>query len=506
MAAAAGAGEIGARGAAAAGRRRLLVILHGQRIEDDLVRRAIAGLKDEGHTLTVRVTWDSGDVDAFVREAVELWGSQRYDALVAGGGDGTLNEVVAAMLKHGAPRELAVAQLPLGTANDLACAAGISLDPAEALRLALDPGTARPVDVALVNGQVFMNLATAGPVSEVSSKDMSPTLKRVLGPAAVAVAAARQLLVGGGLRPIPGVVLTVPTSLDTRPGEATPDEMATLRGDLLVLAAGAARQMGRMVNVCPDALLDDGLLDVTLLFGASAGGQARVGGSAMRAAAAPAARRAPTAALLPVRGAQVAALASDVMASGLGAARSGLRLLRVPWMLLEAPCDVRCNVDGEPTPPSSRRAPRAVAAGAAMPHARGRAPAAHAARPGSAARRLLFEVLPRRLRLHLPDARLLVEGQGEAAAAKARDRHWWQAHRRRALNTGSKPRPGLLLDLWRAQQPPGRLSRALPGLRRLLGSFLRIAGLLALGWALGYSRQGAAHSRRGGGGTCTADE
>ena len=46
-------------------------------------------------------------------------------------------------------------------------------------------------------------------------------------------------------------------------------QVAHTRGDLLVLAAGQARQMGRMINVCPDALLDDGLLDFTLLFGSA---------------------------------------------------------------------------------------------------------------------------------------------------------------------------------------------------------------------------------------------
>jgi diacylglycerol kinase family enzyme len=44
-------------------------------------------------------------------------------------------------------------------------------------------------------------------------------------------------------------------------------QVSTMASDLLVLAAGQARQMGRMLNVCPDALLDDGLLDFTLLFG-----------------------------------------------------------------------------------------------------------------------------------------------------------------------------------------------------------------------------------------------
>ena len=35
-------------------------------------------------------------------------------------------------------------------------------DPYEALQLALEPDNIHPVDVALVNGEVFANLATAG--------------------------------------------------------------------------------------------------------------------------------------------------------------------------------------------------------------------------------------------------------------------------------------------------------------------------------------------------------
>jgi diacylglycerol kinase family enzyme len=51
----------------------------------------------------------------------------RYDTIVTGGGGGTLNELVAALLKHDAPCHISIAQLPLGTTNDLASAAGISL-------------------------------------------------------------------------------------------------------------------------------------------------------------------------------------------------------------------------------------------------------------------------------------------------------------------------------------------------------------------------------------------
>eukprot|EP00775_Hariotina_reticulata_P006845 gene6845-7063_t len=58
------------------GTRKLLVILHGKRIDDDQIRDAITILKNEGHQVQVRVTFDSGDVDQFVKEALELWDQQ----------------------------------------------------------------------------------------------------------------------------------------------------------------------------------------------------------------------------------------------------------------------------------------------------------------------------------------------------------------------------------------------------------------------------------------------
>jgi hypothetical protein len=65
------------------------------------------------------------------------------------------------------------------------------------------------VDVALVNGEVFMNLATAGPVSEVSSKDMSGVLKKALGPAAIAVSGGWPRMYGLALLLTPTVLSRV---------------------------------------------------------------------------------------------------------------------------------------------------------------------------------------------------------------------------------------------------------------------------------------------------------
>lgn len=57
------------------------------------------------------------------------------------------------------------------------------------------------------------------------------------------------------------------------------------------------------------------------------------------------------------------------------------------------------------------------------------------------------------------------------------------------LGAGVQRRPGLVKDLWRAQQPPGRLSRMLPRLRKLLGQTLVTVGLLTAGFVLGVNVQ-----------------
>jgi hypothetical protein len=83
---------------------------------------------------------------------------------------------------------------------------------------------------------------------------------------------------------------------------------------------------------------------------------------------------------------------------------------------------------------------------------------AAAAAAAAAVCRLVFEVLPRRIQLHLPDSRLLLEGQAAAAAAATatagepatatvgeaataghtrRHKHWWRSHRRKAMRTGT---------------------------------------------------------------------
>lgn len=60
-------------------------------------------------------------------------------------------------------------------------------DPRAALRVALDPNAIKPIDVAAVNGQYFVNIAVAGSIAGVSPDELSSSWKRLLGPVAIGV-------------------------------------------------------------------------------------------------------------------------------------------------------------------------------------------------------------------------------------------------------------------------------------------------------------------------------
>ena len=218
-------------------------MLHGKAAMRDDVREAVRAAREEGFPVDVRVTWEGEDASRFAREAA-LAG---YEIVVAGGGDGTVNAVVAGLMgvagESSASPILAV--LPLGTANDLARACGIPLDPSAALRLAVS-GPASVVDVGQANGRHFINVATGGFGTQVTVATPSE-LKRILGGAAYLVTGLTHF---SSIRPEHGRV--------SGPGFAW-------EGAFLVLAVGNGRQAGGGHQLCPEAMLDDGLLDVRLL-------------------------------------------------------------------------------------------------------------------------------------------------------------------------------------------------------------------------------------------------
>ena len=105
-------------------KRSLLVVLHGKQAGNLDVRRAVSAARYRGHRVEVRVTWEAGDAARIVREAIAM----SIDTVIAGGGDGTINEVTQ-LVAADAAAKVSLGFLPLGTANDFAIRRASRLSP-----------------------------------------------------------------------------------------------------------------------------------------------------------------------------------------------------------------------------------------------------------------------------------------------------------------------------------------------------------------------------------------
>ncbi|HEX5844626.1 MAG TPA: lipid kinase YegS [Pseudomonas sp.] len=267
--------------------RKALLILHGKQALNAEVRTAVQERREAGWQLDVRITWEAGDAQRLVNEALQAG----YPTLVAGGGDGTLRDVAEAMAL--AETKASLALLPLGTANDFACAAGVPLEPSAALALLDTP--AQAIDLGEVDGQVFLNMATGGFGSNVTA-NTSEELKRLLGGAAY-------FLTG----------LTRFAEVQSSFGRFSGPDFQW-EGEFLALGIGNGRQAGGGHVLCPLARVNDGLLDICIV---------------------PAA-------------ADVVGTLGTLLSGGINGLQSVALSARQPWLEIEAPQGLDLNLDGEP--------------------------------------------------------------------------------------------------------------------------------------------------------------
>jgi len=277
---------------------RWRLILNGKSADDDDLRDAVAHWRKQGVALSVRVTWEAGDAERYVAEAIEAG----VDCVVAAGGDGTLSEVAATLACRPEPAEdlPTLALLPLGTANDFATAAGVPAEMRDALGLvAAAPAVA--VDLLKVqadDGEHWCaNLASGGFGTEVTV-ETDEGLKKMLGGLAYLITGIAKL---GRIEPIPARI----SGEDFR-----------WEGEFIALGIGNGRQAGGGQALCPDALINDGLLDLTII---------------------------------PELQGELAGTASTLLTQGKHAALERIATrARLPWLELRGEQPITLNLDGEP--------------------------------------------------------------------------------------------------------------------------------------------------------------
>lgn len=221
-----------------------LLILNGKSADNPLLREAIALLRNEGVDIHVRVTWEKGDAQRYVEEARQLG----VETVIAGGGDGTINEVSTALIQCQGANVPALGILPLGTANDFATSVGIPDALDNALKLAI-AGSAVEIDIAQVNDKTcFINMATGGFGTRITT-ETPEKLKAALGGVSY--------LIHGLMR----MDTLKPDRCEIR------GENFQWQGDALVIGIGNGRQAGGGQQLCPDALINDGLLQLRIFTG-----------------------------------------------------------------------------------------------------------------------------------------------------------------------------------------------------------------------------------------------
>ncbi len=195
-------------------------------------------------------TQKPGDGRDLARRAVER-GSTR---VIAGGGDGTINEVVNGLVVDGRA-SVPLGIVPLGTGNDLARTLALPTDPDTAFALALT-GSPRALDLIAADAEgrtsYGANVASGGFSGQVDEV-LSDELKATWGPLAYLL---------GAVKVLPAIA-----TYDTRiQFEDEPWE----RLEALNVVVANGRTVGGGKQVAPPANPEDGWLDVVVVRHGSA--------------------------------------------------------------------------------------------------------------------------------------------------------------------------------------------------------------------------------------------
>jgi YegS/Rv2252/BmrU family lipid kinase len=190
-----------------------------------------------GLELDVHLTERAGHA----RELAAAAAARGIRLVIAWGGDGTINETGAALLHSGT----CLGVVPAGSGNGLAAALGLSRDPAAAVPVAFG-GRERTIDAGLMAGRPFFNIAGVGFDARVArlfneqaagSRGGWPYIRIGVREGCRYCATQYDLELDGRRRRLPA----------------------------LLVAFANGREYGMGARIAPQAELDDGVLDATIV-------------------------------------------------------------------------------------------------------------------------------------------------------------------------------------------------------------------------------------------------
>lgn len=226
---------------------KLLIIFNPQAAHGRSVRK-LAGIKEKFGHLGISTKFLPTSYPGHGRKLVADADLSGFDGLVAAGGDGTVFEVVNGLYEHPKPDRIPLGLLPIGTGN--AFARELELQPgawSEAIDI-LQRARTRMMDVAHVKtadqAYYYLNIVVMG-----FGVKASLTAKKLkfFGNSAYTLATLWQVL-----------------KLKSYPLELEIDGRAVHNENVFVTISNS-RYTGTHFLIAPGAVIDDGLLDVTLL-------------------------------------------------------------------------------------------------------------------------------------------------------------------------------------------------------------------------------------------------
>ena len=170
------------------------------------------------------------------------------ELIVAGGGDGTVNEVVNGLYLP--DPNLAIGILPLGTANVLAINLNIPLNPVKALQALSSRAKVIPIDLGQVDKVKFINTVSIGLDAEINERALALKPKMRKLPVACYLPAILKTMFSSHSWPIISVYL---------------GKTLFYAGKASIVAVSNCPTYGLNFPINPKAKLDDGKLNLCLL-------------------------------------------------------------------------------------------------------------------------------------------------------------------------------------------------------------------------------------------------
>jgi diacylglycerol kinase (ATP) len=188
---------------------------------------------------------------------------EKYDLVIAAGGDGTIGDVADGFLQTGLKsKELpALSILPCGTGSDLARTLGVSGKP-DVMVSAMTPAKTRLIDAGRVTFIDETGRAAIRHFVNISSLGLSGPTSRAVNEAKRSGSASGQLVfMWHTVRELirykfQDVIITV-------------DDAPPVQHRIAVVAMANGKYFGGGMKIAPDADLNDGLLDVVIFRGAA---------------------------------------------------------------------------------------------------------------------------------------------------------------------------------------------------------------------------------------------